>query len=168
MAEIGYYKELSYVIFRIFDLFLENNNLCKLMYYNEYNPLAESDFNTDLLINNHLNPLPKRPESESDKRAIVNVYFGETNPPTNNKGSRTERIYIDVICHLDSWLIQGGLRPYAIMNEIDSMLNGRILIKISEQDIIDRGANIIYASDYHAGYRMIYEFYNNSNLCRNR
>ena len=162
---MGYYEELNSLVFIFINKMLENQEICKLLYYNDENPLSYPDFNSDILLFDRINPYAKRPDPEVDKTAIVNVFLYETKPPTNNKGKRYEDFYIDVICHLDAQKVSGGIRQYSIMNKIDEMFNGKNIEGLSDQKIVDGGALLIYPSEWHTGYRMTYRLYNDANLC---
>lgn len=165
---MGYYKELNDITFNIVEKILQNETICKLIKYNDDDPLSQPSFDTDTLLFDGVNPSFKKPDPELDKRAIINVYLYDTIPPSNGKGHRQERFYIDVICHLESQRIKGGLRQYFIMEEIDKMFNGVRMDGVSDQKIADKGAMVIRPSEWHIGYTMKYEMSNDSNVCKNR
>ena len=165
---MGYYKELNNITFNIVTQILQNETICKLLYYNDEDPLAQPSFDTNILLFDRVNPSFKKPDPEINKSALINVYLYNTIPPNFGKGHRQELFYIDVICHVDSQLIKDGLRQYFIMEEIDKMFNNVRMDGVSDQKIVDKGALVIRPSEWHVGYGMKYEMSNDANVCQNR
>ena len=77
----------------------------------------------------------------------------------NNPEYRDNIITFDIICHLDSWVMENyQLRPYLIMGEIDGMLNNSKLNGIGTIDFI--GANQLLLSSDLAGFSLTYRVIN--------
>lgn len=169
---MAYYEELNPIVMGIIgERFLRNQELCKLLhYYKEENeavsdPLSKPFIqNTNLLFMKNIFPMPKSPDASTKKEAYVTVVLSGGYEAEENTGFRRVNLLIDIICHLDTWIIKGGFRPYSIMHEIDKMINNQITdLPIVNKPYL-RGFQPRDYSNYFYGFQVIYELCINSNI----
>lgn len=162
---MAYFSELNVCINEIMSRVLENQDLCKYLYYNDPDPLSNPDISdTKILISNNIFPLPKDPDSITDEISLLNIYFYSGKHGDINKGFKCEYLVFDIICHLDIWMIKNGIRPYYISNKIDEIFNDkRIPILGFSKPIFDFWVQKKY-SNYFYGFNLMYRLYNNSNM----
>jgi hypothetical protein len=159
------FEELNTNILLSIQMILANQNLCKYLYYADSNPISQTTISdTSILLMNNLYPLPKIPNAETGKISIVNVYFPSLKTGKKNPGFRKDVLCFDVMCHLDTWMIDEGIRPYSICREIDKMFNDKQISALSINRVYFDSANIRQYSDYFYGYYMVYELTNPSNV----
>lgn len=172
---MAYYEELNPIVMGIIgERFLRNQELCKLLhYYKEENeavsdPLSKRFIqNTNLLFMKNIFPMPKSPDASTKKEAYVTVVLSGGYEAEENTGFRRVNLLIDIICHLDTWIIKGGFRPYSIMHEIDKMINNQITdLPIVNKPYL-RGFQPRDYSNYFYGFQVIYELCINSNIACN-
>jgi hypothetical protein len=162
---LAFFQELNSSIFLIRDMLLANQNLCKLLYYNERDPLSQPTIsNTKVLDMENLFPMPKMPDIETKKQSILDYYFNISEPWTENPFFRKTYLTFDIIIHLDLWLIKDALRPYSILNEIDEMFNNKYINDLSGKNIYANDAKVLKYSDMFYGYHMIYDLTNTSGI----
>ncbi len=162
----AYFSTLEIKIRKIVEKVIESQDLCKLIYYNQPNPLDQPDItDTSILIMDKIFPLPKYSFSETDKGSRINIYFKNSQPYENNSGFRQIILCIDVICHDDVWIIDNsGIRPYALSNKIDEIFNNQFVADLSMKNIFFRNWGFVEYADFFHGYTLIYELSDNSNV----
>jgi hypothetical protein len=162
---MAYFKELNGAVNKIIEIIISDQELCKLLYYSEDDPLNQPIIsNTKTLIFDKIFPFPKQPDAQLEKGSLINIYFLSGKPWSGNNGFKKEMIAIDVLCHLDSWKIIGGIRPYEISERLDTLFNNKNIKEISSNKVYFDGWTNIKYSDYFYGYRLIYILTNDSNV----
>lgn len=182
---MAYYQELSSIVDNIIgEKMLRNQNLCKLVYYypttgsrkgKNFNDLDFPVFNqpdlqaseSNKLYLTHIYPLPKMPDAKIEQKCYVCVTLAGGYEPEQNSGFRRVNLMVDIICHLDSWKVREGYRPYLIMHEVDKMLNNQVTDLPIENRPFLRGFQPRDYSNYYYGYQLLYELYVNSNVTCN-
>lgn len=166
---MAYYEELNPIVMGIIgERFLRNQELCKLLHYFDKDPLSRPFIeNTNSVFMKNIFPMPKLPDASTEKEAYVTVVLSGGYEAEENTGFRRVNLLIDIICHLDVWIIKGGFRPYSIMHEIDRMLNNQITdLPIVNKPYL-RGFQPRDYSNYFYGFQVIYELSINSNIACN-
>ena len=70
---------------------IDNQNLCKLLYYNSNTPLLEGDItNTHSLIMNNIYPFPIVPDIEEDAKNIITIILDDFR--SSNSEYKTSKI----------------------------------------------------------------------------
>lgn len=171
MAVTGYYEEMEVIINQIIgNYLLQNQNICKLLSYYpsqktyNFNPLDKPMVKNpnDLLMEN-IFPVPKLPEAENEQQCYITVTSTGGEIMADNH-YREIYIVFDIICHLNSWIIKNGYRPYKIACEIDKMFNNKITtlpIVNAPQSLPHKARD--YSNKYY-GLQMYYLLQLNSNL----
>ncbi len=140
----------------IANMLLNNQDICKLVYYTSNNPLNEPDLtNPDILMNKNIRVVPKVPDELTEKGSFIVVLFNSFDVNEENEKTILTEIAFDIICPLDEWMINAeSLRPFLIMGEINNMLNGLQIKGIGKLRFI--GAERVSFSPVYAGYRMTF------------
>lgn len=117
-------KELGPGLQRIIRRLLANQNLCKLLYYTDKNPLSHSDFeDTTILYKDLISFSPRLLPEETAHSYVVPLITSGTGV-TGNDEFRQMTIKIYVYVPNKQWAIKDdNLRPFAIIGEIQSSLN---------------------------------------------
>ena len=122
-AELGI--NLQYVIKRLF----ANQNLLKLLYYTDKDPLAHEDLTNEQIQDEIFEKLIKivpRVGPKETAHSIVAVRVARGQGVASNNEFKNITIGVEVFVPLTQWIIKdSNLRPFAIMGEIQKSLNGK-------------------------------------------
>lgn len=108
-----------------------NQNLLKLLYYTDKDPLAGADLTPSQIQNQIFEKLIKivprvGPKETASSLIALRVVQGVLN--SENAEFRNFQINIEVFVPLTQWFIKDeSLRPFCIMGEIQKSLNGKII-----------------------------------------
>jgi len=149
-------EELNLNLFNILSVFTHSQNLCKLLYYDGLNPLDEVDILNPhtLLMYKKIFPLPKVPNTDAVASSMLAVFYDDIRPGTQNPGFKNSSICIHVLCHIDQWKVDGGIRPYLIMSEVDKVLNNQRVSGLGKMQL--ERAKFINVNNIYSGYSMYY------------
>ena len=81
-----------------------------------------------------------------------NFQLGKDNPAFKNN-----QLTFIVICHNSLWRIDGMLRPFAIMKEIDTLFNSTNGVGVGKMKFT--AGSLLYANANYSGYRISYQIY---------
>ena len=122
-AELGI--NLQYVIRRL----LANQNLLKLLYYTDKDPLSNDDLTEEQIQDEVFEKLVKivpRVGPKETAHSVVAVRIARGQGVAANNEFRNITIGVEVFVPLTQWIIKdSNLRPFAIMGEIQKSLNGK-------------------------------------------
>lgn len=111
----------------IIDEILNNQNICKYLYYNTKNPLGESNLTLPANSLKLTKVYPCRINTAiTDECTQLRIYY--PGAKLNAVGA-TEDIWVsfDILCHINLWLINDGtnslIRPYEIMKELTNLFD---------------------------------------------
>ena len=138
------------------NMLLNNQNICKLLYYTTNSPLTEPNLTeTDFLMNKNIRVIPKIPDEQSEKGSFIVILFNSFELNPENEKTVVTEISFDIICPIDEWVINSeSLRPFLIMGEINNIFNGLQVKGIGKLQFVS--ADRISVSPEYAGYRMVY------------
>lgn len=179
MAERGRFNELGFLLRKITTLLTDvknpdpkfssaSQNICKLLYYPETNPLEQPDGNSlnperptpsfdsiqdvkDYIINQRILLVPRIPTPEEVGGFIVVMI--DSFSISENKEFKVNQLIFDVLVHHDSWLLDDNLRPFVLMQQIDELFNNR---KLSIGQVEFKTANAVVLSPFILGYQLVY------------
>lgn len=121
-SEIG--ENLQNIIKRLF----ANQNLLKLLYYTDKDPLKGEDLTQEQIQKEVFEKLIKvvpRVGPKENVKSIVTVRVADGVPNVNSEFRNLE-ISIEIFVPLTQWLMKGtNLRPFAIMGEIQKSLDNK-------------------------------------------
>ena len=122
-AELG--VNLQYVIKRLF----ANQNLLKLLYYTDKDPLANEDLTNEQIQEEVFEKLVKivpRVGPHETAHSVVAIRIARGQGLAANGEFRNVVIGVEVFVPLTQWIIKDtNLRPFAIMGEVQKSLNGK-------------------------------------------
>ena len=152
-AELG--ENLQKIVKRL----LANDELVKLLYYEQDDPLGQSALSTEMkereVFEKLIKTVPRVGTKDTAKSVIV-VYVQKAGKLSGNKEFRNVRILVDVIVPLTQWYIRDtNFRPFAILGQIQSSLDDKTvngLGKISGGDF-----ELNFVTDDVICYQQIYE-----------
>jgi hypothetical protein len=132
------FLELNQNIKTIIDTILGSQNLCKLLYYSSKSPLAETDLaDTSSILLENLFPIPVTPGIEDDAKSIITIVLDDFALGRDNNAFKTSKIVFNVLSHLDLWLLNDTkIRPYSILNEIDTLFNQQRIATIGKLEFV--------------------------------
>lgn len=110
-------------LFKIVYKLIENQTICKLLKYQDADPLSKESVDGSELLHNQIIIVPKIPESGVECSFIIVVFDQYTINPSN-PDFKVSRIRFDVVCPFSEWIVNANsLRPYLLMQEIDKEFN---------------------------------------------
>ena len=122
-AELG--VNLQYIIKRLF----ANQDLLKLLYYTDKDPLSHENLTQEQIQNEIFEKLIKivpRVGPKETAHSIVAVRIARGQGLASNNEFRNITIGVEVFVPLTQWIIKdSNLRPFAIMGEVQKALNGK-------------------------------------------
>lgn len=140
--------------------FLQNQDLLKLLYYASADPLSQPPLSGAALeeaYNKCVRMVPKMVFDENKHSSLFLTM--DAFRPSANTAYRTNRIVIDVLVPLESWVFADGtLRPFKIMEKIEEELTDEPLNGIGRLEFL--GADMVMIGQELAGYTMIFETVN--------
>lgn len=108
---------------------LANQNLLKLLYYTDKDPLSHEDLTAEQIQDEVFEKLIKivpRVGPKETARSIVAIRIARGRGLVTNKEFKNVNISIEIFVPMTQWIIKNtNLRPFAIMGEIQESLNGK-------------------------------------------
>ena len=147
-------KDLNILI----NLFLKNERLKKLLYYDIPDALQQPNVPSNKAANMFGTQIKIVPKLKVDQPEFCYIIISFDNFTQNmtNPEFRDNIVCFDIICHFNQWNLKDmQLRPYKIAAEIDSMINRKKLTGIGAVEFL--GANQIILSDEFAGLTLMYQ-----------
>ena len=141
----------------IVDKILNNDRLCKLLYYTSRDALEKPKLTDEQklsLFGKNIKIIPKLYVDNEVLNYMV-ISF-DNHVPTSNPQFRNNLIMFDIVCHFDQWNLNDfALRPFKIAAEIDSMFNGKHLTGIGTLEFIS--CEQFMLNDEFGGLCLIYQ-----------
>lgn len=151
------FNEMGENLMEICKRLLANQKLCKLLVYTDKNPLSHEDIvNTKSLLHNRIRVLPKiDPQENTQSTVVVMINSGFEN--SHNGEFKTLNLFICVYVPFEEWIINDAqLRPFAIMSEIQSSLDGKQIKGLGRLTLGEFSLDLL--TDEMGAYRMNFEF----------
>lgn len=122
-------QELGLNLQKIISRLLANDELIKLLYYTDADPLGQQtltpEFKNKEIFNKLIRVVPKV-GTKDNAQSILAIYLSNGIGISENTEYRRITVSIDIYTPLTQWLIKdSNLRPFAIMGEIQRSLNGK-------------------------------------------
>ena len=144
-------------LFRIINRIMDNQKVCRLLKYQDANPLSEDKEDVDGidLLHDQIIVVPRIPESGVECSFVIVVFDQYTINP-NNQDFKLCRIRFDIVCPFSEWTINANnLRPYLLMQEIDNMFNQASLSGLGKLQFTHSTPLVL--SPQMGGYSMYYQ-----------
>ena len=121
--------ELGENLQKIVSRLIANDDLVKLLYFEDENPLEHTALTKEEKQKEIFEKLIKtvpRVGTKDTAKSVVVVYVQRAAKISGNKEFRNVRILVDVIVPLTQWYIKDtNLRPFAILGQIQSSLDDK-------------------------------------------
>lgn len=151
------YQELGINLQKICSRLLANEELVKLLFYTDTDPLSKNPLTQEQkqkLFNDLICIIP-RVGTRDDSKSVIAVYVPKALGISGNPEFKEVTIAIDIFVPLTQWIIKdSNLRPFAIMGEIQKSLNGKIVNGLGK--IVGGDFDLILLTDEMSGYRQVF------------
>lgn len=151
------YQELGINLQKICSRLLANEELVKLLFYTDIDPLAQNPLTQEQkqkLFNDLICIIP-RVGARNDSKSVIAVYVPKALGISGNSEFKEVTIAIDIFVPLTQWIIKdSNLRPFAIMGEIQKSLNGKTVNGLGK--IVGGDFDLILLTDEMSGYRQVF------------
>lgn len=145
---------------KIISRLMANQNLVKLLYYTDKDPLNHPDLTDDQLRDEVFEKLIKivpRVGPKETSHSIISVRFTRGRQDMVNNEFKNVTISVEVFVPLTQWIIKdSNLRPFAIMGEIQKSLDGKKIDGLGRMTGGDFDLNFLTEeiSDYEQIFRL--------------
>lgn len=153
LGEIGLF--LQKIITRL----MANQNLLKLLYYSEKDPLSLPDLTEDQIEKEIFDKLIKivpRLGPTETAQSLISLRIVHGHRLLANKEFQNIELAIEIFVPLTQWKIKdSNLRPFSIMGEIQKSLNGKVIDGLGKLESGDFDINFL--TDEMSCYEMTFE-----------
>lgn len=115
----------QYIVKRL----LANQNLLKLLYYTDKDPLSHDDLTQEQIQDEIFEKLVKivpRVGPKETAHSLIAIRIARARGLASNNEFKNVHISIEVFVPMTQWIIKDtNLRPFAIMGEVQKSLNGK-------------------------------------------
>lgn len=124
-------KDIGVNLQRIMKRLMQNDNLVKLLYYTDKDPLSNENLTEEQkeseIFEKLIKIVPRIGSKETANSIIaLRVVTGKKNQ--DNSEFKDVLISVEVFVPLTQWIIKGtNLRPFAILGEIEESLDGKMI-----------------------------------------
>lgn len=145
---------------KIVSRLMANQNLVKLLYYTDKDPLSQPDLTEEQLKNEVFEKLIKivpRVGPKETAHSIISVRFTRGRQNIVNNEFKDVTVSIEVFVPLTQWIIKNSnLRPFAIMGEVQKSLDGKKIDGLGKMTGGDFDLNFLTEeiSDYEQIFRL--------------
>ena len=152
LAEIGI--SLQKVVTRL----LSNQNLLKLLYYNDKDPLSHEDITQTQIEKEIYEKLVKivprvGPKETANSLIALRVVRGR---PLDNDDFQSILVQVEVFVPMTQWFIKNSnLRPFCIMGEVCKTLNNKIINGLGRMTY--EGFDLNFLTDEMSCYELSFE-----------
>lgn len=145
--------------FTIANRLMQNQKICRLLKYPVRDPFNKdkyADVDGADLINKQILIIPKIFDDDTEKTSYITAIFNNFTVTMNNPEFKLATIRFDIACPYEEWLLdEHTLRPYAIMQEVDSMFNDSKMAGIGKVHFYS--AEPLTLTPWLGGYSMYYK-----------
>lgn len=129
MSEVRDCKDLGINAQYIMKRLMANQNLLKLLYYTDKDPLSHEDLTQEQIQNEVFEKLIKivpRVGPKETAHSVIAIRIARGRGTSRNNEFKNVTISIESFVPLTQWIIKDtNLRPFAIMGEIQKSLDGK-------------------------------------------
>lgn len=149
------FETLGNTLLKIADKIVKNTELCKMLKYSDIRSGANCpNFNSIELLNENIVLKPLLPKDDAKESYLVILLTNFQEDP-GNPDFKILSIRFDIFVPYADWdKMDGNLKPFAIMSEVDKMFNGARLNGIGTLKFAD--ADLVTLGDNMGGYSVVY------------
>ena len=144
--------------FNIANKLMQNQRLCRMLKYQVRDPFDKKYEDVDGvdLLNKQIMIVPKIFDDSTEKTSYIIAIFSNFVTNMINPDFKLSTVRFDVACPYDEWVLnEKSLRPYLMMQEIDTMFNGAQMEGIGTLQFV-RAESIVLTPQI-GGYSMLYQ-----------
>ena len=145
-------------VFNVANKLMQNQRLCRLLKYQVRDPFNKEkypDVDGVELMNKQILIIPKIYDDSVEKMSYVTAIFTDFVTNVMNPDFKLTRIRFDIACPYDEWVLdENSLRPYLIMQEIDTMFNQAKMSGIGTLQFVR--ADALTLTPQMGGFSMLY------------
>lgn len=144
-------------VFNVANKLMQNQRLCRLLKYQVRDPFNKERPDVDGvdLMNKQILIIPKIFDDSTEKMSYVTAIFTDFTTNIVNPDFKLTRIRFDIACPYDEWVLdENSLRPYLIMQEIDTMFNQAKMSGIGTLQFVR--AEALTLTPWIGGFSMLY------------
>ena len=144
--------------FRIANKLMSNQRICRLLKYQVRKQKNEEleDVDGADLINKQILIIPKIYDGSNEKMSYITAIFDDFVVNQMNPEFKVSTVRFDIACPYDEWLLdEQSLRPYLLMQEVDTMFNQAKMAGIGNLQFYR--ADALTLSPQIGGYSMRYK-----------
>lgn len=161
MSNIRNFKAVGDNIFLIAQKILEDDDICKLLYYTDKDPLSHENMSEEermALLHRNLLVVPKVPENDDVKGSYILVLYDGFNINLSNSEFKDADLLFIVVCPPENWVINdNSLRPFMLMSRIDELFGNKKIANIGTLRFV-KGDRFVLNSQL-TGYGLTYSTY---------
>ena len=159
-SNIRNFKAVGDNLFIIAQKILEDDDICKLLYFTDKNPLNHTITEQEKFSLLHKNILlvPKVPENDDIKGSYILVLYDGFNQNLSNSEFKDADLLFIIVCPPENWIINNAsLRPFLIMSRIDELFGNKKIANIGKLQFIK--ADRFVLNSQLTGYGLTYSTY---------
>lgn len=159
-SNIRNFKAVGDNLFIIAQKILEDDDICKLLYYTDENPLSHSMTEEEKfsLLHKNLLLVPKVPENDDVKGSYILVLYDGFNQNLSNSEFKDADLLFIIVCPPENWIInEASLRPFLIMSRIDELFGNKKISNIGKLQFVK--ADRFVLNSQLTGYGLTYSTY---------
>ena len=160
-SNIRNFKAVGDNLFIIAQRILDDDDICKLLYYTDDSPLSHSAMTEDERMNLlHKNVLlvPKVPENDDIKGSYILVLYDGFNQNLANSEFKDADLLFIIVCPPENWIIKDkSLRPFLLMSRIDELFGNKKIANIGKLQFVK--ADRFVLNSQLTGYGLTYSTY---------
>ena len=159
-SNIRNFKAVGDNLFIIAQKILEDDDICKLLYFTDRNPLNHTmtQGEKNSLLHKNILLVPKVPENDDIKGSYILVLYDGFNQNLSNSEFKDADLLFIVVCPPENWIINdASLRPFLIMSRIDELFGNKKIANIGKLQFVK--ADRFVLNSQLTGYGLTYSTY---------
>lgn len=146
-------------VFNIANQLMQNQRICRLLKYQVRDPFSNKypDVDGVDLINKQILIVPKIYDESTEKTSYLTAIVDNFSLDIMNSEFKYSIVRFDIACPFEEWVLdEHSLRPYLLMQEIDTMFNEGKIAGIGTMQFMR--AYSLVLTPWLGGYSMEYKF----------
>lgn len=160
-SNIRNFKAVGDNLFVIAQRILEDEDICKLLYYTDNDPLNHENMTEDekiALLHKNILLVPKVPENDDIKGSYILVLYDGFNQNLSNSEFKDADLLFIIVCPPENWVINdSSLRPFLLMSRIDELFGNKKIANIGKLQFVK--ADRFVLNSQLTGYGLTYSTY---------
>ena len=160
-SNIRNFKAAGDNLFIIAQKILEDDDICKLLYFTDKDPLLHDNLTEEekyKLLHKNLLLVPKVPENDDIKGSYILVLYDGFNINLANPQFKDADLLFIVVCPPENWIVNdSSLRPFLIMSRIDEIFGNKKIANIGTLQFVK--ADRFVLNSQLTGYGLTYSTY---------